>query len=224
MSNTRLVVAACLVGLLTSALSAKDGDKKKGDAPGKDAIVFDLAGNGVDLSGAATTKLLGGKPRKVRWTQAGSDDAFLVLDADGLVKAKFKVTGAGGAKLAGKVLLNGEVSIKAKKDEGASNVQAAGCVWLSLRDLDSNRDGKVDASDPTWAFMRLWTDKNADGAIGADELANLQDAAKEMVLPTAAPEDTMKTDDAGTVRVDGEFLLADGKPGCATAVTLAAAK
>jgi hypothetical protein len=183
-----------------------------------------MEGNGVDLSGAATTKLLGGKPRKVRWTQQGTDDAFLVLDADGLVKAKFKVTGAGGAKLAGKVLLNGDVVIRAKKDEGASNVQASDGVWFALRDLDTNRDGKIDASDPTWAFMKVWADKNADGAIGADELKNAGDAVKEITLPTASPEDSTKTDDAGNVRVEGVFALADAKASSAFAVTFAAAK
>lgn len=224
MTRTCLVAAACLVGLLASALTAKDGDKKKGPSPGNDALIFDLAGDGVDLTGTATTKLVGGKAKKLCWTKAGTDDAFLVLDADGLVKAKFKVTGAGGGKLAGKVLLNGDVTVKAKKDEGGSNVQASGSVWLALRDLDTNRDGKVDASDPTWEFFKVWVDKNADGAIGADELRGMADVTKEITLPTTAPEDSAKADDAGNVRVDGEFVLADGKTACAAAVTFAAAK
>mgnify|MGYP001560344774 CR=1 FL=1 len=215
--------AVLLCGLTVVAL-AKDGDKKKGPLPGNDALILDLAGDGVDLTGTATTKLVGGKAKKLSWTKPGTDDAFVVLDCDGLVKAKFKVTGAGGAKLAGKVLLNGDVTVKAKKDEGGSNVQASGSVWLALRDLDTNRDGKVDASDPTWEFFKLWVDKDADGAIGADELRGMADVVITMGLPTTAPEDSAKTDDAGNVRVDGEFTLADGKTACAAAVTFAAAK
>ncbi|GEM_PF-5325452 len=224
MTHTRWTSIVVLLCCIAAVAPAKDGDKKKGPPPGNDALILDLAGNGVDLTGAATTKLVGGKPRKLRWTKADTDDAFLVLDADGLLKAKFKVTGAGGGKLTGKVLLNGDVTVRAKRDEGGSNVQASGCAWLALRDLDTNRDGKVDASDPTWEFFKLWVDKNADGAIGADELRGLAEAAKEITLPTTAPEDSAKTDDAGNVRVDGEFTLADGKTACVTAVTFAAAK
>lgn len=218
---TSIVVLLCC---LASIAPAKDGDKKKGPPPGNDALILDVAGDGVDLAGTATTKLVGGKAKKLCWTKPGTNDAFLVLDADGLLKAKFKVTGAGGAKLAGKVLLNGDVTVKAKKDEGGSNVQASGSVWLALRDLDTNRDGKVDASDPTWEFFRAWVDKNADGAIAAEELRSMSEIAKEITLPTTAPEDSAKADDAGNVRVDGEFTLADGKTACAAAVTFAAAK
>lgn len=224
MTKQRWTIVLYLVVLLVANLTAKDGDRKDA-APGKDALVLDLGGNGIDLGGMTTTKLLGGKPRKVAWTKAGTDDAFLVLDADALVKAKYKVLGGGGAKLAGKVLLGGDVTVFSKKDEGKSNVQAGGCAWLSLRDLDTNRDGKVDPSDPTWACMKAWTDTNADGTIGADEVRGLSDAAVQaLTIPNVAPEDVAKVDDAGNVRVDGEFTLADGKTACVTAVSLAAAK
>lgn len=225
MSRRTACVAAVVAIVFAAGLSAKDGDKKKGPIPGTDAFILDLAGDGIDLTSTAQTKLVGGKAQKLHWTKKDGDDAFVVLDCAALVKAKFTVAGAGGGKLTGNVLLDGNVRVKAKRDEGASNVQSSGGVWLALRDLDTNRDGKVDASDPTWAHMKAWVDKDANGAIAPGELKGIEDAGvKSISLPTADPESLAKPDADGSVRVDGEYLRADGKTGLASAVTLAAAK
>lgn len=197
---------------------------KKGPAKGKDALVLDTGADGIDLSATATTKLLTGKAQKTHWTKANTDDAFLVLDVAALTKAGFKVSDASG-KPTGMVLFRGDIKVVSKHDEYKSNVQAGGCVWTALRDLDTNRDGKLDASDPSWLCLKLWTDKNADGAIGAGETAGVADAAvKEITIFGGDTDGAAKADADGNQRVDGEFAKTDGKTSVATAVSLAAAK
>lgn len=218
--------ASILVTLLALAIShpASAEAAKKGPAPGKDALILDIGGDGIDLSASTTTKLLTGKAQKVHWTKANCDEGFLVLDTAGLLKASFKVSDPSG-KLTGMVLFRGDVKVVGKHDEYKSNVQASGCVWTVLRDLDSNRDGKLDAMDPTWLFLRVWVDKNADGKIDTGEAVVLADAAVKQITIFSGDEDgAAKADADGNQRIDGELTKTDGKTAVATAVSLAAVK
>lgn len=49
----------------------------------------------------------------------------------------------------------------------------------SLEWLDANGDGRLDANDPAYSALRLWTDVNGDGISQADEMLTLTDAGIE---------------------------------------------
>jgi hypothetical protein len=57
--------------------------------------------------------------------------------------------------------------------------------FASLRTLDSNGDGKIDAADPAYASLLLWRDLNGDGASQAGELQSLAAAAIASLSLTA---------------------------------------
>lgn len=47
--------------------------------------------------------------------------------------------------------------------------------FMALRKYDSNGDGRIDAHDPIFAELRLWSDTNMDGLSTPDELFSLKD-------------------------------------------------
>jgi Ca2+-binding RTX toxin-like protein len=123
-----------------------------------DPLALDLDGDGLET--VASNKLAGalfdGDADGIRtasgWIKA--DDGLLVLDRNdnGIIDD--------GAELFGDstVLANG---------------QKAAHGFAALADLDSNGDGKVDASDARFAELKVWRDLNQDGASSADELFTL---------------------------------------------------
>jgi hypothetical protein len=92
-----------------------------------------------------------GSPIRVSWTSADADEAFLWLDRNhnGVVD--------NGAELFGNAtrLLNGT--------RAANGFDA-------LKELDSNRDGVIDAQDAVWTQLMLWRDLNHDGISQSNEL------------------------------------------------------
>jgi hypothetical protein len=82
-----------------------------------------------------------GKPDRIGWTERDSDLAFITLDRNG----------------------NGRI------DDGTelfgdhtplANGSPAANGFAALSELDVNRDGIVDASDPVWQRLSLWVDAN----------------------------------------------------------------
>jgi hypothetical protein len=103
-------------------------------------------GNGVsfDIDGSGTK-------RKVAWTTADSEIAFLALDrnGNGVIDDATELFGFGTP------LLNGN---KARSG------------FIALADFDMNHDGVIDPSDPVWSSLLLWIDRNHDGLSQPDEL------------------------------------------------------
>jgi len=106
-------------------------------------------GNGVsfDIDGS-------GMKRLVAWTAADSEIAFLALDrnGNGVIDDATELFGFGTPLLNGKRARNG---------------------FIVLADFDMNQDGVIDASDPVWASLLLWIDRNHDGISQADELVRV---------------------------------------------------
>jgi EF hand len=171
-----------------------------------DAVVLDVAGDGLDLGGIATTSLLNGQPEDSRWTQPNSDDAFVVLDADALAAIGFQVHDYAGQTVTGDRLIQDGLRITVPGQPEARITDG----WQMLNLFDANKDGRIDASDPAFARLKLYTDSNGDGAIEPGELQSLG-AAVRSILVNANP--AVRTDDFNSRRADGQFTRTDGTTG-----------
>jgi hypothetical protein len=120
-------------------------------------IVVDVAGNGFNLTDAAGGVLFDiaaeGRRQLVSWTQADSDDAFLVLDR----------TGNGLIDDAAELFGNFTDQMSSESPNG----------FEALRVFDSNGDGSISAEDPVFSTLQLWTDRNHNGVSETDELVPL---------------------------------------------------
>lgn len=167
-------------------------------------IVLDMNGDGVALDGSTRTSLLTGGPVTARWTKAGSDDAFLVVDATSLRAAGVSLMNVQGNELEGMQLLRGGFRVK----DPSGNAAVISDGWQMLALLDANGDGKVNASDPAWASLRLFVDANADGKIEAGEL---QAVAGGKLDGLDAKMEPVTADMNGRARADGSFTITGGE-------------
>jgi hypothetical protein len=138
--------------------------------------VLDMKGDGAELDGTARTSLLTGGPVAARWTKAGTDDAFLMVDATSLRTAGISLANASGEGLEGMQLFRDGLRLK-EPSESSYRVIADG--WQMIAALDSNKDGKIDASDPAWGSLGLFVDGNADGTIQPGEVTGVAQAKLE---------------------------------------------
>jgi len=116
-------------------------------------VVLDLNGAGIQTvsetqSGVAFDVDDSGYLKNTAWI--GDNDAFLTLDRN----------------------YNGQVdSSRELFSNGAIGLDRRGLAGLAW--VDANHDGVLDASDPVFNELRLWQDKNGDGAVEAGEQTTL---------------------------------------------------
>ncbi|NMY12672.1 S8 family serine peptidase [Pseudomonas veronii] len=115
-----------------------------------DPIVLDGGGDGVRIGvGQIDFDLdADGVAERLPWT--ASTDPVLVLDR------------------------NGDGRIANGTELFTLTAQSTG-VRPALATLDSNGDGKLDATDKQWSALRLWADRNQDAYASAGELSSLAD-------------------------------------------------
>lgn len=127
-------------------------------------IILDLDGDGVETlafaSGAHFDHENDGMTEQTGWV--GKDDGLLVRDLNGNAKID------SGAELFG-------------DQTRLANGQKAANGFEALRELDSNQDGKVDASDGAYGSLRIWKDSNSDGRTDAGELLGLAEAGVQSI-------------------------------------------
>ncbi|MBD9426959.1 calcium-binding protein [Pseudomonas sp. PDM15] len=127
-------------------------------------MVVDLDGDGIETFGAEGQVLFDhdGDGNKHGSGWVNPDDGLLVLDRNGNGSID------NGHELFGENTLLADGS---KAKDGFEAMQA----------VDSNADGKLDASDAVWADLRVWRDLNGDGISQSGELLTLQEVGIESI-------------------------------------------
>jgi hypothetical protein len=121
-------------------------------------IVINLGQGGYELSGANDPVTFDinatGAPQRISWTARGAAMAFLALDrnGDGVINDGSELFGNHTPLPRGIAAANG---------------------FDALAQYDANSDGILDANDPIWSSLLLWTDLNHDGISQPAELASL---------------------------------------------------
>jgi hypothetical protein len=160
-------------------------------------VMISLRG-GYDLTSAARGVVFDidddGLGERVAWTAPGSDVALLSSDRNGNGRID------SGAELFGDHtrLTNGTL---------AENGFAA------IADLDANGDERVDASDPAWQDLILWTDNNHDGVSQDAEMLQVSES-RIVAVGTQYVSSRRKDHHGNEFRYRGEVFLAKGSRKC----------
>lgn len=90
--------------------------------------------------------------------------------------------------------------------------QIAANGFEALADLDSNLDGKIDASDTAFASLRLWLDTNQDGISQADEMHTFAELGVASINVTGTATN-INLGGGNTQTFSGSFTRTDGQTG-----------
>lgn len=163
-------------------------------------IALDLDGDGIELLAQAQSNAYfdvkgDGFASHVGWV--GPDDAFLAIDLDG------------NGRIEGAKELSFALWTAAPNDSDLDGLRAV---------FDTNRDGRISASDAQFSQLRIWQDKNGNGITDSGELRTLTQAGIASLSLTSAATDWA----SGGNRVRGftTFTRADGSQGMAADVEL----
>ena len=161
-------------------------------------IILDLDGDGVETTGRERYFDHNGDGFAELTKWVGKDDGLLVWDRDGNGRI------SDGSELFG------------NRTRLASGVLAAN-GFQALGELDTNGDGKVNASDPNWTKLRLWRDANGDGSSDASELLTLASLGIQSVN-TAYTDSSFVDANGNEHRQVGTFTRTSGATGAASDV------
>ena len=176
---------------LHGTASGDIGTYSESTAAAGDPLVFDLDGDGVELLGldAGVTFDLFGSPVRENTGWVGPSDALLAMDLDG----------SGAIESLTEIFSDrfGGVSFPSSLD--------------ALRSLDTNADGMIDASDPSFGDILLWQDANSDGLSSEEELRTLIDHG--IVAIDLDADENSELVMGNRIDATGRFQFLDGSSG-----------
>ncbi len=145
-------------------------DNIKLTAVASDPIVLDMTGDGLAL-------------------RALSDGVHFDVTGDGVADQTGWI-GSGNALLVRDENRNGQIDdareLVSEQFGGGFNSSLE-----ALASLDRNHDGRLDATDETFATLKVWQDANADGVSQPDELRGLAEAGIRSIATGSTPSDDM---------------------------------
>lgn len=164
-------------------------------------IVFDLEGDGLDLTGVddsmIVSRLESGALARTSWV--GPTDGMLVYDRNG----------------DGQIDRLSEISFVQDKPGAKTDLEG-------LRAWDTNGDNKLNSLDEGWAKLQVWVDRNQNGRSTEGELRSLEEAGiVEINLVGTATGNSSATTRDSFVHNTLSFTWADGRTGTAYDVELA---
>jgi len=171
--------------------------------PGRDPLVLDLNGSGITTSGINPAAPLyfdhagDGVPNATGWVGAGEGLVVRDLNGNGRIDS--------GRELFGD---NTVLTTGANAGKNATDGFAA------LRDLDSNADGKFDASDAAFSSVKIWKDLNQNAISETGELFTLADAGVQSISLSASASN-LNLGGGNTQTFTGSFTRVGGGTGTA---------
>ncbi|HEV7765432.1 MAG TPA: hypothetical protein VGQ76_10555 [Thermoanaerobaculia bacterium] len=172
--------------------------------PGEDPLVISVADPQFRFSNFATGVAFDlnadGKLDRTAWTQASSDDAFLVLDRNfnGQIDNGHEIFGDETPQLPSD-MPNGFRALAVFDDP-----QSGG-----------NGDGTIDSQDRIYRDLMLWTDTNHDGTSAAPELRLLSEEVESIQL--AYEQDSTFDEHGNELRYRASIVRTTGSEGSAIA-------
>lgn len=165
--------------------------------PRRDPLVLDLDGDGIETTSTRDGTVIlfdhdgDGVKTGTGWVKP--DDGWLVLDRNG-----------NGTIDSGRELFG--------VDTLKSNGQLATDGFDALRDIDANKDGKIDVTDSVFANLRIWRDLNQDGISQANELTTL---SANNITSIGINSTTVRTDlgNGNVQTAAGTFTRSNGTTG-----------
>lgn len=183
--------------------------EKVGRIDARSPLVLDLTRKGsFDLTSAWDEKnpvsfdlMNNGKKDRIGWI--GKNAGLLVLDVNG------KNGIENGSELFGEY--SARVNESQKKGLADANFNDG---FSALAQYDANFDGVVDAKDPVFKKLMIWTDKNHDGVsqpLELKSLASMNIKAIDLDFTKVGTVDKKKLIHGNEIRLLGHYVMNDGK-------------